>query len=245
MIALALGFCVLLLLGVWFHPLFQKTSPALPVLLWQQSDARKGIPLKSFEKLLAALQRKHFSTILPGDILSASLPKQPVLLVLANGYQSYMQILPLLEKYNARIALALPVGLVGQYDAWNVKGPWQNLLTAEQIKTLHATKRIAFISQTLDNLSLDTLDVQQSAWQLAESKTRLKNLYHLPVQTILYPCQTPHGPAVLNAAQKLYTLQIGRQCGNNPWPLAAGPLRVFEVTNHTCLIRLMWKMRRP
>lgn len=245
MIWLGLGLCSFLLLGAWLWPLRKKTCQTLPVLLWEQSDARNGLALKSLEKLFATLQRKHFSAVLPDDVLSGPLPQHPILFVLANGYQNYTQILPLLEKYNFRVTIALPVALIGQYDAWNLKGPWQNLLTAEQIKAMHATKRVAFISQTLDNISLDTLDTQQAIWQLTESKIRLKNLYHLTVQTVLYPYKTPCRPAALNAAERLYALQIGHQNGNNSWPLSSHLLRIFPITPHSCLTRLVWKMRRP
>ncbi len=251
-----IAMCITAVAGIslirWLWPLLRKEQAALPVLLIQEvgtpfsveKHASNGLSLKRVERLFTALKRKQFAPVLPEDIISGKLPKHPVLLVFSGGYQVYMQLLPLLEKYKFCATIALPVGLIGQYDAWNKSGPWQNLLTPKQISILQESKRIAFLSQGIDNTSLDSLDTDQAIWQLEESRARLKNLYQLYSAAILYPQQTPRRPAILAAAQSFYPLQITSEPGNNSWPLSSTALRIFPIRQRTSLMRLCWKMYR-
>lgn len=236
-------FLLIILLGYGLLPLLRPIKKTLPVLL-MEPPSLNTFSISRVEKLLQTLQRKHFTSVLPSDVRQGTLPERPVLMVFPGGYQIYMQLLPLLEKYDFRAAIALPAGLIGQYDAWKAQGPWQNLLTMLQINTLQDSQRIEFISQGLDNCPLDTLDTDTAVWQLSESKNRLQQLYHVPINTLLHPQQTLRRPLLLRTAAKIYPLQIGHQKGNNYLPLTQGVLQIFPVHANTCLFRLCCKMIR-
>ena len=248
-------FLIILLLVIlgWFRPLLHPTHPVLPVLLIgplgnppaAEKNKSRWISTTRLEKLFKLLQQKNFTPVFPSEIVSRKLPKNPVLLVFNNGYQSiYQQAFPLLQQYHFKAAVAIPVGLIGQYDVWETNSPWQNLLTNDQIKQLLACKQIEFISQGVDNTPLDSLSDEIAVWQLRESKFRFKKQYRRILRAFLFARNTPQHPALLTAAQKEYAFSIGHTPGNNRLPLSADPLHIFSLTAHTSLLRLSWKLRR-
>lgn len=242
---------ILLCAAVYFAPLFRPVRPVLPVILLEKTACRpenadytlKGIPLRRIERLFAKLQKKGFHTVLPEEILSGRpLPQNPVLLVYSGGYATiYSQIAPLLEKYQLKAAVALPVGWIGQYNSWETS-PWQDVLNVEQIRSLSQTGRIAFISQTMTPLPLPA-QPQDAYWQLSESAHRLKNNFKLNPQAVLLAEKTPKED-ILARAREIYPLVITHQGGNNLWPAEAAPLRIFRLSYFTNLQRLCWKLRR-
>lgn len=251
-------FAALILIGavLYLIPLFHTTKPTLPVLLFgpvgisipNAPASAQGFSVSRLEKLLILLQKKQFSPVLPTQITDeAALPQKPILLLFSGGFQTiFTDVFPLLQKYQFKAAVALPVSCIGQYDIWNTKGPWQNILTASQLKTLQQSGLIEFISQGLDNTSLHTLPAEIAAWQLQESKTRLHNLYHLDVKAVLVPGQTVLNADLLAAARQEYPLILDRKTGSNLLPLQAQtPLTVFPVSKHSHLHRLCWRLTRP
>lgn len=252
MMYIYIGLCILLLL--WLAPLLKRVRPSLPVL-WIEATGSPlphakhktaYLPYARLEKLLSALTRKHFTPVLPAEIIKGTCPQNPVLLIFDGGYQTfYTHVFPLLEKYNFRAAITLPAGLIGQYNRWEEKGPWQNLLTAAQAQTLQKSGRVEFISAGLDYSDLNNLPIDSAVWQLQESKSRLTQLYRLPVCAYFFSSTSPQNAAVLTAARQDYSLLFSRCLGNNRWPLSQMPLHILPVKKYTCLHRLCWKLRRP
>lgn len=239
--------------GWYFFPLLRPKRPRLPVLLIGKTGAPLGcckdksrLSSARLERLLCGLQKQNFQAILPRDILGAKpLPQRPVLLLFYGGYQTFESAaLPLLEKYGFRAAVALPVGHIGEYDAWQSPqdGPWQPLLNAEQIRRLRRNPSVEFISQTLSGASLNTLDEDAAVWQLQESKARLISLYGITPRAVYFPQENPIRPAVLHAAARAYPMAVGNRCGNNPQTPRPYVYSVFPVTFSTCLPRLFWKL---
>lgn len=253
---LCLALLLILCIGLYCAPLLRPRRPVLPVLLigkigkpLQGSKNKKyWLCEKKLEKLLAAITTNGFTPVLPQDILSGPLPPHPVCLVFTGGYQNlHHLLLPLLEKYDCRACIALPAGLIGQYDAWQKaeEGPWQNLLTAQEIKQMKESGRVEFISATVDGRPVDPEDDGRALWQLRENKTRLHNIYKLPTNAVYFPLKNPHRPVVLQQSKQCFAMLIGNKTGNNPLPLDASlPLRVFPVSGTVSLIRLLWKMPR-
>ena len=241
---------------LFWAPLLKPKTQTLPILLIGKTgtpphnshDKKQWLCLAKLEKLLARLNARGFTAILPQDIAKNALPARPVILLFYGGYQSvYSQAFALLEKYACKACAALPAGLIGQYDAWQNprQGPWQNLLTAPQIQQLQKSKRIEFISTTLDGTSASGEADEKECWKLPENKTRLQYLYNLKTNAVYFPPPDPLRPAVLQTARQHFALLIGNQKGNNPLPLnTTDPLRVLPIQNGTCLLRLFWKMER-
>lgn len=247
---------VLFLGAAWcLATLTQSKRDVLPVLLFGKTgkpfpsskDKNNWVSYKRLEKLFAALKRKGYQTVLPGQIISSRpLPPRPVLLVFSGGYQTfYTDVFPLLQKYGLKAAAGLSAALVGQYDAWTQPqdGPWQNLLNDAQIKELNKSGLAEFISETLDGTSIENADDDTAVWQLAESKRRLRALQGLKINAVHFPQKDPHRPAVLFAARNEYALVIGNTPGNNLLPLGQTPLRVLPVRTRTSITRLFWRMK--
>lgn len=246
----------ILCIGLYCTPLLHPRKAVLPILLIGKigspprtsKDKKHRLSEKKLEKLLTAIKTNGFTPVLPQDILAGALPPRPVCLVFAGGYQNLHRLLPpLLEKYDCRASIALAAGLIGQYDAWQEpgEGPWQNLLTAQEIKQLQNGGRVEFISATVDGLPADPEDDARALWQLRENKARLENLYKLNIKAVYFPVKNPRRPAVLQQARRDFALLIGNENGNNLLPVDfASPLQVFHVNNAASFTRLFWKITR-
>ncbi len=240
----------------WLAPLFTAKRSVLPILLINKigipfsntRDKRHWLSINKLEKLLVRLQARGFVCVLPSDILHQPLPPKPVLLVFASGYETiYTEVFKLLEKWNAKAAVALAAERIGQYDAWQEAktGPWQDLLTAAHIQQLHQSERIEFISSSIDGSSASDDNDEIAIWKLTENKTRLQHIYKLKTDTLYFPPPTPHRPAVLQQAKQHFSLRIGNQTGTNLLPLDLCRLQcIFPLNNQTNLLRLLWKMER-
>ena len=83
-------FIALLLVGliIYISPLLSPKRSTLPILLFSKigkpfpasKDAAVWLSEKRLERLFIQLQKRHFNTVLPADILSGSLPKKSVCL---------------------------------------------------------------------------------------------------------------------------------------------------------------------
>lgn len=230
----------------WLWPLHRAKADTLPVLLFGKigtplcgsKDKHQWIDEKTLRNLFIRLQRDGYHALTPSR-LHSTLPIRPVMLVFVGGYASfYTCVFPLLEKYNLCASISMPAEYIGQYDAWQTpaEGPWQNLLSETQLRTLLKSGRVELISQSLDGQLPP--QPQQAAWQLDENAHRLKIRCAAEVHAAYWPQPNPtvHPVSV--------SLLISAQCGNNRLPLSADPLRVFWVTHRTFLTRLFWRMAR-
>ncbi len=219
---------------------FQKTS-----VLFFEKIGPSGISVKKLEALFKYLNQRGFHSLLPSELDTSSLTKS-FLLVFTNGYRSFFtQVYPLLKKHGLKAAVGLPVGLIGQYDAWQPadEGAWQDLLTKEDLIQLKKDKNIAFISQGLDNGSSSKLDEKKAIWQLEESKFRLHNLYSISTETLLFTKDFLQKPAVLSKAQQEYNLLLAKSKSGRISSPSHAFLRIISVSNKTWLWPLFYKMK--
>lgn len=206
------------------------------------TDASAWTPVQRLDRLFSRLSRKKYHTILPADLLSGKLPPRPVLLLFRGGYQSFLgDVLPLLEKYGLKAAVTLPVEFIGQYDAWEQEGPWQNLLTKKQISELKDGGRVEFVADTPDGNPLPQ-DEEQIRWALTESKERLKRLYGLDARAVYLPGRNP--TQTLHAAGQEYAVVFNGEKGNNSQPLEGRTLEVLPLARFWILAGLFWRMDR-
>lgn len=240
--------------AVWFFaPLLHRPKAQLPVLFINKvglppactKDKRNWISPTKLEKLFQTLQKKNMLSLLPGQVIKGNIPPNGIMLVFNGGYQSFYQIVfPLLQKYRLQASVILPAGLIGQYDAWQAPeiGPWQNLLTLEQIKELAKSGLTEIISTTLQGTPLSAESDETAIWQLLENKHRLQTLCHIKTDTVFCP-QRPR-PGVIQAIKKHFMLTVGASFGNNALPLdLSRPLKICPVFSFTFLSRLFWKIR--
>ena len=118
----------------------------------------------------------------------------------------------------------MPVAHLGQYDAWEKEGPWQPLLTTEQLQQLKQSGLVAFAVQ-----AHSTDPTNDLIWQYKEYKSRLENIYQLSVQTAFVK-------VVLNE-QDHQTLAA-------TYPLLITAQHALPVAQRTNLQRLLWKLSK-
>lgn len=163
-------------------------KPFLPVLIFQKIGTtpknsrlkNQWISSRRLENILAFLTKHHYTFITPAD-LHTQLPAKPVLLAFMGGYQSvYTDVFPLLKKYNAKATVFVATDTLGTYNSWQDphRGPWQNILTAKQLKEMYKGKQVQV--GTLGLTGKDLLSPTKSAQEeLLESIHRLDALYQI------------------------------------------------------------------
>lgn len=168
-------------------------KPFLPVLVFQKiGTAPKNSSLKSqwtsfrrMENILAFLTKRHYTFITPED-LHSKLPAKPILLAFMGGYQSvYTEVFPLLKKYNAKAIVFVATDTLGTYNSWQdpYQEPWQNILTAQQLKEMYKSKYVQV--GTLGLTGKDLLPHETPAREeLLESVHRLATLCQINVCSV-------------------------------------------------------------
>lgn len=228
----------------------RRRTDALPVIYIDKTgrppafaaDASAWTPVKRLDKFFFKLSRKKYHTVFPSELLSGKIPSRPVLLLFRGGYQSFLEnALPLLERYDLKATVTLPAEFIGQYDAWEKEGPWQNLLTKKQISELKEGGRVEFVADSLNGNPLPQ-DEEQIRWALTESKERLKRLYGLNARAVYLPGENPS--QTLHAAEQEYAVVFTGEQGNNPLPLKSRVLKVMPLTQFWTLAGLFRRIRR-
>ena len=247
-------FTFFLVLFWFFYPFIKPRRASLPVLLIRDiqtnicSVPKEACRLAQLEHILQYLSSQGFESVLPQEVISPKVStKQPVMLLFAGGYQSfYTQVFPLLKKYNFKAAVALPVALIGQYNAWLAaeKGLWQNILTEEQIKELQKSGLVEFISGGLNGSALSSSEKEKNIFELTESKYRLNKIYGIDAKALLFPLTDPVSNDVYKTATENYPLVFTNKIGSNYWPLNTVILKTYPITRFTLLPRLFFKLLR-
>ncbi|MDR1123491.1 MAG: polysaccharide deacetylase family protein [Elusimicrobiota bacterium] len=161
---------------------------------------------KQFRRQLAWLMRTDFKFISARDLLTGAAPTQSVLLAFRGGYENfYINALPALKELKIPALVFLYADGIGKYDFWRdapKTGPWQNMLTAEQIKEMKKTGLISFGSCGLCDIDLAAAAPEIAANQISESALRLKNLHRIAPDFFAWPAATasPSQSARLAAA---------------------------------------------
>ena len=199
--------------------LFRKENPALLVLVVEKIGVapdsshlkKEWVPLKSLEKTLEHLIKKNFSFISLADLKNKKkLPVKPVLLCFMGGYQTvYTQALPLLKKHNLKACLFLSPRFVDGYNECQSpdEEPWQNMLTAKQLKYLQTSKLFSFGAMGLNRKDLSLLPTEETLFELTESAFRLKKLFKLSIDGFAWNCGLKkHEEKLTNLCQKLEKL---------------------------------------
>lgn len=222
--------------------IYQKVGVA-PAYAKNKKD---WISPQKLEKLFQEFKKGAFVPLLPRQIKNTTSP-HGILLVFGGGYETFHTVVfPLLKKYNLPASVVLPAAQIGQYDAWQPAqtGPWQNILTKDEIKELVKSGLVEFISTTLEGTSLNTDNDEEAVWQLAENKQRLLALYNIKTSCVFCPPSNLPRPAVQQAINKQFALSITFQRGHNTLPLKTGqPLYILPMSAKASLLRLRWKIR--
>lgn len=194
-------------------------NTVVPVIIFQKIGfAPKNSHLKhqwcavrKLEKLLTFLVKHNYTFITPKD-LQKPLPAKPILLAFMDGYQSvYKDVFPLLKKYNAQATVFVATDTLGTYNSWQdpYLEPWQNIVTAQQLKEMHQNKclQVGTLGLSGRNLLADTR-TQLVREELLESIHRLETLYNIKPCAIGFWPNTKVKPAQLEHIIQAISLPV-------------------------------------
>ena len=139
---------------------------------------------------LANLRKRGFTPVTFKDLLDGPLPKKPVILTFDDGYEdNYLNLLPLLEKYDARaVIFALgDRGITTNY--WDVPEgePEAALMSDAQLRACHDSGRIEIGSHGLRHRHLPQLGADELATELQQSRDTLSALLGTEIVSFAYP----------------------------------------------------------
>ena len=170
----------------------------LPVLAYQKiGRAPQKSRLKNEWVFPRALDRQitwllthNYTFITPAD-LQKELPTKPVMLAFVGGYQSfYTDVFPLLKAHNICATLFVAVDTLGTYNRWQdpYQEPWQNIVTAKQLKEMIKSGLVQMGTLGLDghNLLADE--------PVAAQQTILESVYRLEKLHKIAPCAVAFWP---------------------------------------------------
>ena len=172
---------------VW---LFEREGDGVPIFVYHQvndSDHNQlTISTSDFEEQLIYLKENGYSFITPNDLLEAwdndaPLPNKPIILTFDDGYvDMYKNVLPLLQKYEAKATLFIITDYINLYP---------NYLTWPQARELQQSGFVDIQSHTMShfNLNDDRLSSSELRHQLAGSKQAIEWHIKKPAKFIAYP----------------------------------------------------------
>lgn len=221
---------------LYFFPLYKKTQEGLLVLTYHNIGVppakcrQKNLwvsPAK-FAAQLEQLKKNGFTFVAPQDIGGGNLPPKSVLITFDNGYKNFFtEAFPVLSAHNVRCLVLLTVDYIGKCNFWHdtKKGPWQQMLNAEQIETLSKSGLVSFGSKTLTNAKLTKLSPEERDNQITESAHRLQTLYKIKPQFFAYPYSLGfEDEEIKNKVSSVYPFSLADTGKINSLPLEAGAL---------------------
>lgn len=130
------------------------------------------------EAQLQYLQDEGFTTLWFEDLPNVAQYEKPILLTFDDGYDdNYTELLPLLEKYQAKATVFVIAERMGT----------EHKMTEEQVKAMHDSGLVSIQSHTMTHPYLSTLSPEDQEYQMARSQLKLARLTGKVPRTICYP----------------------------------------------------------
>lgn len=169
---------------------FSNQQDTIPVLNYHliEDNVRNPLALSNqdFEKQMAYLQEKGYSSITPDQLVAhlkagAPLPDKPILITFDDGYRdNYVNAYPIMKKYGFTGTVFLITDVVG-HDNW--------YLDWDQVREMHKGGFV-FGSHTLSHVSLTAVTPDEAFHQLIRSKEGIEWRLDAPVKYFAYPTGT-------------------------------------------------------
>ena len=231
--ASALVFVVL----VWLileYSILVPPAKGLSILMYHKVSVTGAdgitIPVEKLEKHFEYLQRKGYHTLSFEEVSSfqitgKSLPSKPVILTFDDAYRDFQEkAFPLLEKFDFKATVFIPVGFIGKTNVWD-KGS-DPVLSEEELKNLSRSGRVEFGLHSFLHCSYAEMDPAGIENDLQQCIRTLENNGIPFIRVLAYPYgKFPRKDKVLNASMKeifrkvqlRFALRIGNRI--NRWPV--------------------------
>lgn len=190
---------------------------------------------ETFERQMRYLKEHGYHTVDLGAVLDfyqkeASLPAQPIVITLDDGYEgNYYYAFPILKKYGFTATIFVVSNVVGGLNDFDIKAglkPPTRMLSWEQIKEMDASG-ITIGCHTLDHAHLSKVSPGEARRQIAECKKVLEEVLGKEVQFFCYPY----------GEYNAYTLQVVKECGFRA-AVTVNPLLVTGIKDPLQLNRI-------
>ena len=136
------------------------------------------ISTSTLEKNISDLLKDRYSFVFEDSYFQC--PQQSVILTFDDGFaNNYSEVFPLLKKYNVKASINL--------IANRISDPKGEYLSEAQIHEMEQSGLVQFQSHTCSHRSLNQLDLEEAAFEIAESKKKLESLVHSPINVFAYP----------------------------------------------------------
>ena len=125
-----------------------------------------------------------------------SSPKPPgtrrlVAITFDDAYRDFLDLAyPLLSKHQVPCTLFVPTGYLGRYNEWDSQDgryPRKSVMTATELRELHAGGMVDVGSHGIDHLSMRRLERDDMKTQAVGSRNFLENLLGCSVRLFCYP----------------------------------------------------------
>ena len=149
---------------------------------------------KNFEAQVKFLSEQGYTFLFPEELNYAGLCEKVVVITFDDGYEdNYFKVLPILQKYNAKATVYVPISKIGQ----------KGMLSAWQVRALAASGLVRIGSHTYHHVNLDKLGWTDAENELAKSKEELERITGRPVWSVAFP-YGGYNQGVLALAKKYY-----------------------------------------
>lgn len=162
---------------IMFH--YVEPAPADP----ESMRAKLGVTPEELEAQVKALSEAGFTFYTVAEVPSLMArriePAQKrVILTFDDGYEDfYLNVLPILEQYDARATLYVVTGFLDK----------PGYLSTAQLQAIAASGRVEIGNHTVTHADLQFIDEEKQRREMVESKVALEALIGRPVTTFAYP----------------------------------------------------------
>lgn len=208
---------------VYVSPSAEYTVPEgykVPVLMYHAvGDKPWGIEdlfvrPSELEEQLQFLTDNGYDPIWFSDLGHIGDYDKPVILTFDDGYDdNYLELYPLLQKYNAKATVFVITGKVGQ----------THYMTAEQIRELADSGLVSIQSHTVDHYELEDLGEEDTVYQLEQSRLDIARLTGRIPTVLCYPSGS-NSKLTRTVAASCYKLGIKMRGGL--WKTSSDPFQV-------------------
>ncbi|MBN2425966.1 MAG: polysaccharide deacetylase family protein [Calditrichaceae bacterium] len=169
---------------------------SIPIINYHKIDFRKDIGLTSrnpadFEKDIKALAEAGYGFLTFSDLINHSITSssKQIIITFDDGYESvYLNALPVMEKYEAKGTIFIPLNYIGRFNDWDVqvKSLKFKHLNEFQINELLETG-FEIGAHGFSHKALTHMTLEQAREEISSVKTEMENRFNTMINVFCYP----------------------------------------------------------
>ncbi len=167
----------------------------IPVLMYHSViggyNLRNALEPKIFNRQMDYLKKRNYQVISLTRLLDflkqkKELPRKALVLTFDDGfYDNYLNVWPVLKKYNFPATIFISAGLVGKY--MKLEDTSLRLLSWQQIKRMHQSGIVDFQPHSFNHYRLDKLSSSQEEEEIEKSRSIIEQKLNKKCFFFAYP----------------------------------------------------------